>query len=144
VEIIHGLGCTGSDSVLSALTLVEGKKKKHWFSISIGQDTQRLYVFYAKQISFPNREFKKLTRPWQRAATTTSSSTDVREGIGCWHPTFPLKFDEIIAMASLATQQLNFYFNTPTRQTTELTVFERDIAPDGRLNGYKRLKPISE
>lgn len=59
-----------------------------------------------------------------------------REGIGCWHPVFPARFDDITMMATHAVKCLEAGVATPQEQPT-LTVFKQQYE-DGILVGVRR------
>jgi len=64
-----------------------------------------------------------------------------REGIGCWHPIFPARADDVWLAASLALKSLEQA--TGTAPVMRLDVFEREEDQDG-FQGVRRVARTEE
>ncbi len=58
------------------------------------------------------------------------------EGIGCWHPVFPARADEVWLMASAAVGLLNDEWPVADG-TAALVVMERSMDSQGRFVGLR-------
>lgn len=62
-----------------------------------------------------------------------------REGVGCWHPVFPARADDISMMAAVGVKYLESIVVTyPTEPT--LTVFEQQFE-NGVFTGMRHVTP---
>jgi hypothetical protein len=60
-----------------------------------------------------------------------------REGVGCWHPVFPARADDVWLLASAAVKCLESAVLLPQSEP-QLMVFEQQITERGELIGIKR------
>lgn len=97
------LDCTGEDQTLYNLSKLTFEEPKTFLSISLGYQARRLFVFYSNGIEFNHTAFIKLMQPWlAKEKEDTKHIEFPREGIGCWHPVFPARADDIWLMVSSA------------------------------------------
>jgi len=119
------LDCTGRDEVLHHLQSFSWAGPKLFFSISIGFKARRLFLFIARESSFPHSVFREQIEPWlEREMHEQSGEEFPREGIGCWHPVFPARVDDIWMLASVAVKQIESAVEAPPDRP-ELVVFEQ-------------------
>jgi hypothetical protein len=59
-----------------------------------------------------------------------------RNGIGCWHPTFPARSDDIWLAASMATKIIDDYMRSSNVQESKVVVLEQYYF-DGIFGGYR-------
>ncbi len=59
-----------------------------------------------------------------------------REGIGCWHPVFPARSDDVSMMTSVAMKFLEFTVANPPPQPI-LTVFKQQYEQGAFLGNHK-------
>lgn len=117
--------CTGEDAVLNQLANTPSNTLKHFFSISLGYGAKRLFLFYCQNHSFEYKIFKRLINPWlQKEQSETENISFPREGLGCWHPIFPARSDDIWLMISTAFKVIESRISNTNRVTT-LFVFEQ-------------------
>lgn len=105
-EII--IDCTGEDEVISELGRYDWDTEKKFCSISLGGLAKRLFVFVSGGKSFPAEDFQKSINPWLTIEKSESLNFNdfPREGIGCWHPVFPARADDIWLLAATAVKIL--------------------------------------
>lgn len=117
---------TGSDVVLAALAAFPWAGPRLFLSISIGFRAQRLFCFAAAGSAFPHQEFIDRMQPWlQREQEEAAPAELAREGVGCWHPVFPARVDDIWMLASAAVKWIEqCVVSEPATPT--LTVFEQE------------------
>lgn len=122
-EII--LDCTGSDTVLYHLETFSWLSTKLFVSISLGMGSKRLFCFAVYGESFPSNIFKNMINPWlQKDIQEYEGQQLPRAGIGCWHPVFPARVDDVWMMASVAVKHLETLIVSPPRKP-HLAVFEQ-------------------
>lgn len=131
------IDCTGDDTVLHHLSVFEWQGAKTFISLSLGLGSRRLYCFAARGERFPHEEFEEQIAPWLRRDIEEWSGQEFRrEGVGCWHPVFPARADDIWLLASVAVKHLAARVASPPSQP-ELAVFEQTIV-NGAFEGVHR------
>ena len=112
------IDCTGSAKVLSILGEYVFKSPTVVCSISVSYGCKKLFIHLSKQIQrnygdfitcinenfvITNHDFKNIDPP--------------RDGIGCWHPSFPGRMDDVLLASSTAIKVLeNYIANKTTEQ----------------------------
>lgn len=126
------LDCTARDEVLHDLETFPWQEPRLFFSISLGLQAKRLFVFTAYSDRFPHSEFDRLIAPWLVKEIGEHGGEEwPREGVGCWHPIFPARVDDVRMLASIALKQIEFRAKEIPSEP-ELLVFEQRYK-DGRL-----------
>ncbi|MGK7312961.1 MAG: hypothetical protein ACN0LA_12055 [Candidatus Longimicrobiales bacterium M2_2A_002] len=70
--------------------------EKLFLSAASGLHAKRLFCFGASGSAFPHDEFLGSLQPWLQMQIAESEGMEVpREGIGCWHPVFPARVDDL-------------------------------------------------
>lgn len=117
--------CTGSDEVLFALEKFPWESPRLFFSLSLSLQARRLYCFSVDRDKFPHSAFRVLVNSWIARDLEEHAGWKLpREGIGCWHPVFPARFDDIMLMAASAVKYIETTaINRPSAPT--MTVFEQ-------------------
>ena len=145
-EIIQGsqviIDSTGSDEVLYEFEQYAWKEEKNFYSLSLGYGARRLYCFHARSASFPAGKFSKCIQPWLALEREENSEVLMpMEGIGCWHPVFPARIDDIWMLASAGVKWIESLMRSSTEDTEdeELIVFEQ-IWENGNFGGLRRHK----
>lgn len=119
------LDCTGQDEVLRHLEMFSWQGTKLFISLSLGFRARRLFCFAASGNSFPQADFRKQLHPWLVQELRDYADEQLpREGIGCWHPVFPARVDDVTMMASAAVKHLESLIIDPPSSPT-LTIFEQ-------------------
>jgi hypothetical protein len=109
------IDCTGSDQLIRELNLFQwGNMQRTFVSLSIGLYAKRLYCFGCQATTFPEEIFRDLIAPWLKRDLDEMGHRKLpREGIGCWHPVFPARIDDIWLLASAAVKQVQTFLKTP-------------------------------
>jgi hypothetical protein len=130
--------CTGSDAVLHYLSVFPWEATKLFCSISIGAQAKRLFCFMARGNSFPFERFNQKMAKWLGVEQEEFAGSHFpREGVGCWHPVFPARSDDIWLLAAVATQHLDKHCGD-TMEDGVLTVFEQAVDETGPCGVVKR------
>ena len=121
--------CTGDDALPEAMEAFDWKSPKQFVSCSLGWGGQRMWFFSSQGNSFDAISFSQLLTPWllserQQHAEEMAPEMVPREGIGCWHPVFPARIDDVWLLAAIAVKQLDKLALDPPL-TSQLTVWEQ-------------------
>jgi molybdopterin/thiamine biosynthesis adenylyltransferase len=118
------LDCTASDEVLLHMEVRPGPFRTY-VVLSVGVEARRLYAFAFRGEAFPRASYVKAIEPWLSQELKEKPSDQwPREGIGCWHPIFPARVDEIWLLAAASIQWLIEVTSQPF-DAPRLTIFER-------------------
>lgn len=132
------IDCTGCDEVLHNMELFSWGGTKLFVSISLGFQARRLFCFVAHRPGFPYTTFRNTLDPWLQQELREYADQDLpREGIGCWHPVFPARVDDVWLMASVAVKHLETVLTAPSDHP-DLVVFEQRHE-NGGFAGIRRL-----
>ena len=99
--------CTANDELLQVLADISFPHDIHFFSISIGFRAKRMFCFHARDESFPVDEYMSEMSEWIEAEQDEfKGETFPREGIGCYHPVFPARCDDMWLWGSIAVKAI--------------------------------------
>ncbi|MCS6105072.1 ThiF family adenylyltransferase [Clostridium botulinum] len=97
------IDCTGENSLIELLEDFNFKDNKIIISTSVSRGAKRLYLYSSIAKDFKVINFLNKLRPFaMRDLNDFKEEPLPREGIGCWHPVFPAKANEIALMASIS------------------------------------------
>jgi hypothetical protein len=131
------IDCTGDDRVAHQLGTFPWSGNKLFVSASLGLEARRLFLFAAQGKSFPHAEFVDSVTPWLQKELKEHKALQLpREGIGCWHPVFPARSDDVWLMSAVAAKCIDTWAVNPPSAPL-LTVYERD--QKGALFGGVRM-----
>ncbi|MEQ5807915.1 ThiF family adenylyltransferase [Alteromonas sp. NFXS44] len=94
--------CTGEDKVLKAMSDFDWQSEKVFVSLAMTWKAEGLFAYAAKETIFPVIDaishFKKCPSP-------EIDVTDAKiEGVGCWHPVFPARAEDVNLWAAIGTK----------------------------------------
>ncbi|NEO26393.1 MAG: hypothetical protein F6K03_05700 [Kamptonema sp. SIO4C4] len=116
--------CSGSDDVLAAMSSYPFGNEAAYVSVSMGRGARRLYLFIARETTFPAQEFHAAIAPWlHRDRQEVDDDQFPWEGIGCWHPVFPARADDVWTLAGIAVREIDKHL---LATSSGLFVFSRD------------------
>lgn len=119
------LDCTGEDETMAYLSKYEFNHLKTFISISLGYGAKRLFVFFSKGYKFNHSAYITLMQPWlEKEQNETANIVFPREGLGCWHPVFPARADDVWLMVSTAFKSIEVAFMAKVNKPT-LIVYEQ-------------------
>lgn len=141
VAMIEGcdliLDCTGEDSTLQDLASREWGRERFFCSISLSYKAKRVYVFTAWSPTFPVDVFQHQMLPWSTKDLEEFSGEEmVQAGVGCWHPAFPARIDDIWMLVAAAVRRLEEAV-VAREQQPRLVVFEQ-VVDGGVFQGIRR------
>lgn len=140
------IDCTGDDTLLEHMTTFPWARSMHFVSLSLGYQACRLWCFDAIGQRFPHDAFRAHITPWlEREREERGPLQFRREGIGCWHPVFPARADDIWLLASTAVKHIEELVLSRAQRGKDdsseycsLAVFEQDVA-GGTFSGVHKL-----
>lgn len=102
---------TGSDAVIDYLYSFDWTVPKRFVSISLGYGARRMFILLSNKNPFPQKVFYEFLQPWLSLEKSENQGVVFpREGIGCYHPLFPARLDDIWTMAGLAIKELEAWW----------------------------------
>jgi len=127
--------CTGNDELLHALSAISFPHSAHFFSLSIGFRAKRMFFFHARKASFPVDDYLAEMRAWIEAEEDEfKGQTFPRERIGCHHPVFPARCDDMWLWASVAVKVISNVIQDPRSGDPTLHVYEQNEEGDGAVS----------
>jgi len=137
------IDCTADRKVRRELMGFNWADDKLFITIALGFKAQRLYFFSAVEDAFPFEVFDDLIRPWiEKEKPEYVDSGFPREGIGCWHPIFPARVDDIWMLTSAAIKQLEKTILSPPERP-QLTIFKQ-LIENGDFIGINKLVNVQK
>lgn len=126
--------CTGSDETLYALADISFSHAMHLFSLSVGFRAQKMFFFHAKKTSFPIDDYRAKIRVWLEAEQDEfKGETFPRDGIGCYHPVFPARCDDMWLWSSIAIKGIAKAFDSDLASSI-FHVYEQSEETDGSVS----------
>lgn len=120
------IDCTANDDVLYALSAISFPRSVNFFTSSVGFRAKRMFFYQAKDTSFPVDEYFTEISPWIEAERNEfKGETYPREGIGCYHPVFPARCDDMWLWASIAAKIISAAIDDPKSTEPSLRVYEQ-------------------
>lgn len=129
------IDCTGENNVLDIFEKVIFTKSHIIASVSVGLGAKHLYITLMSGNSFSFDSFYKLISPYiQKERMLFDEYNLPRNGIGCWHPTFPGRSDDIWLAASTAVKVIENYIVLKPEKT--LSIVYKQKEKNGIFEGY--------
>lgn len=129
------IDCTGENSVLDVFQKADFRKSHIIASISVGLGAKHLYMTIMSGTTFYFNSFYKLISPYIQSERDLFDDYNLpRNGIGCWHPTFPARSDDVWLAAATAVKAIENYIITKSEKTLSIVYEQREN--DGIFEGY--------
>lgn len=129
------IDCTGENSVLDVFQKADFRKSHIIASISVGLGAKHLYMTIMSGSTFYFNSFYKLISPYIQSERDLFDDYNLpRNGIGCWHPTFPARSDDVWLAAATAVKAIENYIITKSEKTLSIVYEQREN--DGIFEGY--------
>jgi hypothetical protein len=114
---------TGQDGVLHVLSHQPWRRPKRIVSVSFGLQCRRLYCLACSDTDFPLSRFMEGLQPWLALDVDQMDGPLPREGVGCWHPVFPGRADDIWMLAAVAVR---FIVEAAQSNISRFVVYEQN------------------
>lgn len=132
------IDCTGDDALLYDLAGIQFDKPKLFSSISLGFGAKQGFVFCTKAPQFPAGEFKSRVTPFLEKERKEMENCELpRDGIGCWHPAFPARCDDVWLLTSAAIKIVDAFVQGEA-SALGLTVLRQKVV-DGVFCGIEKV-----
>lgn len=134
------LDCTGSDLVIQKIENFQWESEKFFVSMSLGMEAKRLFLFATKGTKFSSESFRSSLNPWLVKEREEYGDKPMPwSGIGCWHPVFPAKVNDVWMLAAVAVKCLNTLVESTLIQEN-MMVFEQETSTDNDwFQGIRRV-----
>jgi len=130
------IDCTGENSVLDIFQNVDFRKIHILASVSVGLGAKHLYITMMSGNNFNFTAFYELISPYLQNEKKLYKEFDLpRNGIGCWHPTFPGRSDDVWLAAATSIKAIENYIISKSPKTLSLVYKQREN--DGIFEGYE-------
>lgn len=104
------IDCTGENNVLDVFTKANFRRSHILVSIAVGLGAKHLYITLMNGCTFHFESFYKLISPYIQSERGLIDDYNLpRNGIGCWHPTFPGRSDDIWLAAATSVKAIENY-----------------------------------
>ena len=129
------IDCTGDNGILQELTEFDFDSDVLYLSVSINLGARRLYFYASESSRFDFDDFRKRIFPWLALDRLNRQFIEMpSEGIGCWHPVFPARADDMWLFAPVIIKRLaNILSASPIEPV--LDVFEQVYSEEGEFLG---------
>ncbi len=132
---------TGEDNVLAMLSSVRWKHSVFLCSSSVGLGARRLYINLQHENKPDYGDFLKLTRHYFQKDMHDNHEELPRDGIGCWHPLFPARADDMWFAASTTVKAIeSFMIAYKKYKSREISLIYRIIQKDNVFAGIRLIK----
>ena len=129
------IDCTGENSVLNIFQSAIFKKQHIIASISVGLGAKRLYIALMNSNTFNFNTFLSFISPYLKEERNLYDDYELpRNGIGCWHPTFPGRSDDIWLAAATSVKLIENYIISKSQKALSLIYEQKEN--DGLFEGY--------
>jgi hypothetical protein len=131
---------TGSDEVLHALSELLSGREQLFVSLSSGIRANRMFGYLHKHEGIKiETDFRSRITPWLKKERSENAGLKLpREGIGCWHPTFPARIDDVNMMLCAFIKV--FEVRHSLDELRELIVIEKAYDENGVFNGVRLIE----
>jgi len=127
--------CTGENSVLDVFQSFNFRKNHILVSASVGLGAKHLYITMMSGNTFCFDSFYMLISPYIQSERKLFDDYSLpRNGIGCWHPTFPGRSDDVWLAAATSVKAIENYIISKSEKTFSLVYEQRKN--DGVFEGY--------
>lgn len=127
--------CTGENSVLEIFQSFNFRKNHILVSASVGLGAKHLYITMMSGNTFCFDSFYRLISPYIQSEIKLFDDYSLpRNGIGCWHPTFPGRSDDVWLAAATSVKAIENYIISKSEKTFSLVYEQREN--DGIFEGY--------
>lgn len=129
------IDCTGENSVLDVFQKADFRKSHIIASISVGLGAKHLYMTIMSGTTFYFNSFYKLISPYIQSERDLFNDYNLpRNGIGCWHPTFPGRSDDVWLAAATSVKAIENYIVLNTKKTLSFVYEQKE--QNGIFEGY--------
>jgi molybdopterin/thiamine biosynthesis adenylyltransferase len=121
------IDATASEAVIYLISDVLKCKGTAFVSLSTSIEAKRLYCYMTKPGHADiSGNFKRLITPWYvKQIEENPNPVHSMEGIGCWHPIFPARLDDILSILSPSLRQIEAFLISAKNES--LVIVEKNV-----------------
>lgn len=135
------IDCTSENFVLDELVKFDFTEDKIFVSISIGIAAENLYMSLQKAKKFKADDFLYMVDPWLDKDVDKYPEIDLpRDGVKCWSPTFPARYEDIMLASSTAIKVIEDFVDSDKKKLN--SVYNKSSTNE--FIGYRRVESINE
>ena len=121
------IDCTGENNVLDIIQNTNFMRNHIIASCSVGLGAKSLYITLMNGKVFNFSDFYDLITPYlQKEKVLYEHYNLPRNGIGCWHPTFPGRSDDIWIAAATSVKVIENYIISKSQKTLSLVYEQKE------------------
>lgn len=129
------IDCTGENSVLDVFENIKFRNNHVIASVSVGLGAKHLYITLMNGKTFDFNSFYAFIDPYLQSERIEFDDFDFpRDGIGCWHPTFPARSDDVWLAAATAVKAIERYIIN--KSSNNLSIIYEQKESDNYFEGY--------
>lgn len=132
------IDCTGDDKALLTISEFPWDKDKLVISVALNYGATRSFIFAYMGRRFPVQEYSLQIKPY---LTNLDEVDDLpADGIGCWHPVFPARADDIWLQVSACMKEIVDLLEQPIGSGAyKFTAFEQ-VIENGNFVGVRKIR----
>lgn len=103
------IDCSANNDVIKILSETKFAENKFFIIAAFGYGAKDLIIYFNKNTQFNGEEYKEKVIPIYKAIIDNLSLSEkdlIMQGIGCYHPVFPARFDEVSIWASMVVKSI--------------------------------------
>lgn len=118
---------TGDSQVLEILSSLQSERLVHFFTFSVSLGAMHLFCHHQHSASFDPEFFSStIGRLSDKLFSEFPESEIPQEYVGCWHPVFPARMDQMMLLGSLSISEIERKLRTSPAEESSVSscVFE--------------------
>ncbi len=134
------IDCSASPQVLRAVSHINCEKEIFFASISLSLGAQQFFIALKRGCHFEFDDYVNVINSYTDANDDIDPNTFPRDGIGCWHPAFPARMDDIIMGAAISVKTLEHFIEEDNRSSVVLVYSKKQ---DGFCSTFHIVEELS-
>lgn len=128
------IDCSAAVQVLDIISTIEWKKDFFFVSASMSVGANNFFITLNHGRRFMFDDFINTINAYTSNDTITNPNTLPRDGIGCWHPAFPARMDDIISGVSLCVKAIQRFIEIDNRSSLVLVFSKNNDSYDSSFH----------
>lgn len=114
------IDCSASSQVLKAVSTINSEREIYFASISLSLGAQQFFIALKHGCHFEFDDYVNAVNSYTKSDNNIDANTFPRNGVGCWHPAFPARMDDIAMGATLSVKSLEQFIKEDNRSSVVL------------------------
>ena len=133
------IDCSASSSVLKAFSRMEWDRDIFMASVSLSIGAKYFFISLQKGKHFEFKDFIDTINSYTKEDEEFDPNLFPRDGVGCWHPAFPARMDDVVSGVALSIKAIQHFIEN-SNYASAVLVYGKD--DDGYDSSYHLLKEI--